>query len=111
MATQQRTRQWIIWRNDPKFTDPQTGYLSEQAFRAAVENELAAWENTGYRLGRGIEAVPLREQQVEGQYETVGWLFKEVWVPAMKTEQPPVEAATEVQFDETEQPVEEPQAA
>ena len=115
-SQQQRRRKWIIQRDDPKFTDPQTGYPSEQMFRAAVENELAAWENTGHRLGRGLIAAPIREEVITGEYETTGWLFEDIFVPAAKTEQAPVQAAETPLPDLSDvvpedEPAEEPQAA
>ena len=85
---------------------------NDTGFRPAVENELAAWEHTGFRLGRGLVAAPIREEIIEGQYETTGWLFREIFVPAAKTERPAVQGAEQAlpDLDEVE-PAEEPQAA
>lgn len=67
-------RQWALHSED---------YESDEAFRDAAAGELAALENMMYRLGRGFVVVPIREQ-VGDTYPTVGYVFSEAVVPAVR---------------------------
>jgi hypothetical protein len=112
VASQQtrQAREWRIMRDE--FQD-EYGRVNEQAFRIAVQEELAAFENVGHRLRRGLTAGPIYVEYVKGQFETIGWMFRDAFVPPAKTGQPPVEpAAEEYEVDLPEpEPAAEPQAA
>jgi hypothetical protein len=53
-------------------------------FRAAVADELAGLENRMYRLGDGFQVAALRAPSGDGEYVTVGYFFRQVFMPAVK---------------------------
>jgi hypothetical protein len=58
-------------------------YDTDSDFRAAVENALVDIFPISFWGGRGVMVAPLRVQ--DGQtYVTVGFVFEEVWMPAVK---------------------------
>lgn len=95
-------REWVLHRDD---------YQTDEAFRAAVQNELALAEHIGERLGVAIVAAPIRTRALgAGPHFTTGWVFRTATVPSAADQKPPeVEPeATEEMFDfdvpEVEQP-------
>lgn len=74
---EQGTRTWDVWAKD---------YETDEAFRRAVENELAALENMGERLGRGFTVMPIREKVDVNRYYTLGWRFQDGFVPAVRSQ-------------------------
>ena len=88
MGSQQQSkpRVWKLWLQD---------YATEEDFLNAVEAESARCVWIGHRIGRGITSGPIRVEAVEGEYETIGWAFRDIFVPAARTSQPPVEPAEE----------------
>ncbi len=60
-------------------------FQTDEDFRAAVEQELAGLENMMFRLGDGMQVAPLRAQLQGGEYVTVGYFFRNVFVPAVGT--------------------------
>lgn len=80
MASGIAHRAWSISREE--FRD-EYGKLDEQAFRAAVQNEMALAEHIGERLGVAIVAAPVRTRLLpDGDYFTAGWRFKTASIPA-----------------------------
>lgn len=78
MGQEREGRQWVIL---------ETEYDSEEDFRDAVTTELARLENMGHRLGRGFVVTPLRQGRQLGTvtvYDTIGWAFRETFMPAVK---------------------------
>lgn len=75
-------RDWAIMSND---------YATEDEFRSAVVNELAALENIGHRLGFAVSAVPIRER-LSRSFVTTGWAFRTDTVPAVQKQEPAPEA-------------------
>lgn len=67
-------RTWTIYSND---------YGHEDEFRAAVVNELAAFENIGHRIGLALTSAPIRER-VGSSFHTVGWAFRTDTVPTAR---------------------------
>jgi hypothetical protein len=59
---------------------------SEEAFRAAVAEELARFEHIGYRQGFGLVAAPIR-QRIDGSIVTLGWEFRAERIPLVRDEQ------------------------
>jgi hypothetical protein len=60
-------------------------FEDEQAFREAVELELARLENMMYRLNEGFMVAPLRVLDPEAdEYFTVGYAFQRAFVPAAR---------------------------
>jgi len=89
-----RMREWFIEADEFEFYDD---------FRTAVERELAGLENMGHRLGRGFVVTPVRRPKLMGTtevYETVGWAFAEVVMPAVREAAPPAEEPAEDVPDE-----------
>lgn len=71
-------------------------YDTDQDFRAAVENALVDIYPISFWGGRGVMVAPLRVQDGStGSYVTVGFAFEEVWMPALKTPEPPAELTEE----------------
>ncbi|WP_272472663.1 hypothetical protein [Baekduia alba] len=69
-------------------------YGTEDEFRRAIAEELAGLENIGHRIGGGFVVTPLRRPVLRGEvtvFETVGWHFKQVFMPAAR----PAEAEPE----------------
>ena len=101
MGSQQQSkpRVWKLWLED---------YETEADFLNAVEAEAARCVWIGHRIGRGITNGPIRIEQVEGEYQTVGWAFRDIFVPAARTNVPvePAEEFDEVLPDEQPEPVE-----
>lgn len=60
-------------------------YETEEAFRAAVAEELARFEHIGYRQGFGIVAAPIR-QRIDGSIHTLGWQFRAERIPLVRDE-------------------------
>ena len=58
-------------------------YGTDDEFRAAVVNELAAFENIGHRIGLALISSPIRER-VGSSFTTVGWAFRTETVPAAR---------------------------
>ena len=83
MAKGIKLRDWTLWDTD---------YPDDSALRAAVQDELAAFEHIGERLGIGIVAVPLRERFEDGKgsvhVKTRGWQFRTCTVPLLGQAQP-----------------------
>lgn len=76
MAAAIGLRAWFLDRQD---------YDSDDAFRAAVAQELVQTEYLSYRLGIAVVSAPIRAQLVlGGEYETVGWTFRTATVPAVR---------------------------
>lgn len=72
-------REWSLSASD---------YETEQEFRYAVKEELAAFEHTGERLGIGIVAAPIRTRVgPNGSWFTAAWIFKTATIPAARPEQ------------------------
>lgn len=83
MASGIAHREWQIARSD---------YMTEQgvdedAFRAAVQHELAMAEHIGERLGVAILAAPRRER-LGSLWITLGWVFKTASVPSVPSDEP-----------------------
>lgn len=57
-------------------------------FRAAVADELAGLENMMYRLGDGFQVAALRAPTADGEYVTVGYYFRQVFMPAVRAPEP-----------------------
>lgn len=77
MSQQREGREWFILASE---------YADEEDFREAVARELASLENMGHRLGRGFVVTPLRQGRDLANvmvYETVGWAFRETFMPAV----------------------------
>lgn len=72
-------RKWTI-PNDER-------YDTEDAFRAAVAEELARHEHVGYRIGLAIVASPLRRRLPDGEIQTLGWVFRTETTPLLSDEQ------------------------
>lgn len=83
----ERSRDWTVMWED---------YSSEEDFRAAVAEELARFEHLGYRTGRALMAAPLRAQLHPGEWATIGWSFREAFVPAPKIVEAEQQAAEPV---------------
>lgn len=91
-------RQWFITDEEFDSTDD---------FRVAVAEELARLENMGCRLGRGFIVTPIRRPRTVGQttvYDTIGWGFREVFMPALRAEEQP----EDVDLGAVEEPEPEP---
>lgn len=72
----QRSRDWTIEYDD---------FETEEAFRQAIEIELARFEHLGFRTGRALIAAPIRTRaEDDGTYITIGWRFQEAFMPAAK---------------------------
>ena len=71
-----RRDSWVIDSRD---------YDTDEAFRAAVAEELARFEHIGYRQGFGIVAAPIR-QRYEGAIVTLGWQFRAERIPLVRDE-------------------------
>jgi hypothetical protein len=72
----QRKGSWTIMANE---------FEDEQAFREAVELELARLENMMYRLNDGFMVAPLRALDPDSdEYFTVGYAFQRAFVPAAR---------------------------
>lgn len=72
-----RRDSWIIDIRD---------YETEEAFRAAVAEELARFEHIGYRQGFGLVAAPVR-QRIDGGIHTLGWEFRAERIPLVRDEE------------------------
>jgi hypothetical protein len=72
-------RKWRIDRDE--FHDHE-GRVDEQAFRAAVQQELALAEHLCERLGVAIVAAPIRTRFPDGDFFTIGWAFETATIPA-----------------------------
>lgn len=93
MSQQREGRKWYVLSDH---------YETESDFRLAIENELARLEHVGFRMGRGFICSPLRERNehmsaVLGTdvYDTLGWVFTETFVPAIRRTAPPDEEPVE----------------
>jgi hypothetical protein len=83
-------------------------YETEEAFRAAVAEELARFEHIGYRQGFGIVAAPVR-QRTTGAIVTLGWEFRAERIPLVRgseQEAGPLPDAPEPEDEELEVPAE-----
>lgn len=79
-------REWFITDEEFESTDD---------FRVAVAEELARLENMGHRLGRGFIVTPIRRSRMIGVtevFDTVGWGFREVVMPALRGGEQPEDA-------------------
>jgi hypothetical protein len=95
-----RSREWIISREQ---------FETEDDFRNAVAQELAAFEHLGFRTGRALVATPLRlpthrPLDAKEDWITVGWTFREVFVPAARLVEPEPEAPSLEVLDGEEEP-------
>jgi hypothetical protein len=70
-------------------------YEFDADFRAAVADELAGLENMMYRLGDGFQVAALRAPSGDGEYVTVGYFFRQVFMPAVKVAEPDEPAVLE----------------
>lgn len=89
-------RNWIIDSRD---------YATEEEFRAAVTDELARAEHSGYRLGFAVVAAPVR-QMIDGSVVTLGWEFRAETVPLVREGTPqagPLPDAPEPEPEESEE--------
>lgn len=85
-------REWTISRDE--YTDDH-GRVDQQAFREAIQGELAMCENLGERLGVAIVAAPLRTRLDNGSWWTHGWVFKTATIPAAAAAASEIEALEE----------------
>lgn len=86
-----RRDNWVIDQQD---------YDTEEAFRAAVVDELARFEHIGHRQGFGIVAAPVR-QRIGGGIVTLGWQFRAERIPLVQAGQS--EDLPEVEMEEDEE--------
>ena len=85
MAKGIKLRNWSLDADD---------YEHEDAFRAAVELELARFEHIGERFGVALVATPVKKQVVDRRtgrafYMTRGWMFQTATVPAVREQVEP----------------------
>lgn len=66
-----RRDSWMIETHD---------FETEEAFRAAVAEELARFEHIGYRQGFGLVAAPVRQRIGDGVV-TLAWQFRAERIP------------------------------
>jgi hypothetical protein len=74
-----------VSRRRDNWTIDSRDYETEEAFRAAVAEELARFEHIGYRQGFGIVAAPIR-QRIDGSIVTLGWEFRAERIPLVRDE-------------------------
>lgn len=89
MAQERKSRAWAIYAEH---------YESDAEFRGAVEQALVDIFPLGFYSGRGVIVAPLRVQDDEGGYATIGFAFEEVFMPAVRrqAEEGPEEALADV---------------
>lgn len=96
MGQEREGRQWVIL---------ETEYDCEEDFRDAVTTELARLENMGHRLGRGFVVTPLRQgREIHGVtvYDTIGWAFRETFMPAVRDTAQALAQPAELEEEEPE---------
>jgi hypothetical protein len=74
-----------VSRRRDNWTIDSRDYETEEAFRAAVAEELARFEHIGYRQGFGLVAAPIR-QRIDGSIVTLGWEFRAERIPLVRDE-------------------------
>lgn len=86
-------REWVIKRTDCRNDD---GEIDDSVFRATVENEAVLNVQIMERLGVAIVSAPIREQWADGNYHTVGYIFRTATVPGVRDDEPTTEVPVDL---------------